>query len=252
MRPKMRGNKKTSSLPSERLNLNNFFQIIVFFCVLFTFAASNSTKTDITIATFNLHGFSKSSNYLKDCINSHSGIWFIQEHWLSESQLHQFQKIDAQFVARSGMEDAVSSGIYRGRPFGGVSICWSPSMSHLITPMSNFKHKRIVAVELKTANGNFLLISAYMPFYNSGRRDQCMAETVDAISMIDLLIDDYPHHQVVIGGDLNTELKDESPFDVMWKGLMTKNHFAYCDHRSVCNISPLHLSSRFTKPDKIQ
>ena len=140
----------------------------VLFLLLFVtlnFAAT-TTKTDITIATHNLHGFSKSSKYLKECIKSHGGIWFIQEHWLSDSQLHHLHQLDAQFVARSGMEDAVSSGIYRGRPFGGVSICWSPDLSHVITPVTNYKHKRVVAVELRTADNNFLLISIYMPFYN--------------------------------------------------------------------------------------
>ena len=68
-----------------------------------------------------------------------------------------------------------------------------------------------------------------MPFYNSGRREQCMAETIDAISMIKLLIEDHPQHQVIIGGDLNTELRDESPFDILWKQLMTKYQFTYCD-----------------------
>ena len=48
-------------------------------------------------------------------------------------------------------------------------------------------------------------------------------ETSDAISMIDLLIDDHPQHQVVIGGDLNTELKGGSPFDALWMEHMTKN-----------------------------
>ena len=203
--------------------------IILLFFVKSTFAASIPIQTDITIATLNLHGFSTSSNYLKDCLKSHGGIWFIQEHWLSESKLQQLQKLDVQFVARSGMEDAVSSGIYRGRPFGGVSICWSPSLSHFISPISNFKHKRIVAVELKTADGNFILISVYMPFYNAGRREQCMAETVDALSMVELLIEDHPHHHVVIGGDLNTELIGESPFDSLWRELMSKNRFAHCD-----------------------
>ena len=224
--------------------------VSLLFFVTLTFAASisNATKTDITMTTHNLHGFSKSSKYLKDCIKTHGGIWFIQEHWLSENQLHKFQQVDAQFVARSGMEDAVSSGIYRGRPFGGVSICWSPDLSHAITPVTNYKHKRVVAVELRTADNNFLLISIYMPFYNSSRREQCMAETIDAISMIELLIDDHPQHKVVIGGDLNTELKGNSPFDALWKDHMTKNRSTYCDqYVSSPNYTYRHDSLNQTK-----
>ena len=153
----------------------------------------------------------------------------IQEHWLSEQQLHQLQKLDSQFVARSGMENAISSGVYRGRPFGGVSICWSPDINHLITPVSNFKHKRVVAVEMTTDTDNILFICLYMPFFNASRRDQCMTETYDAISMVELLIEDHPHHSIIIGGDLNTELKGESPFDPIWNQLMTRNRLTSCD-----------------------
>ena len=203
--------------------------LFLLFLATLTFAASTPNKTDVTFATHNLHGFSKSSKYLKDCINSYGGIWFIQEHWLSDSKLQQLQQLDTQFVARSGMEDAVSSGVYRGRPFGGVAICWRPELSHLISPITNFKHKRVVAVEFNAGDDNFLLISIYMPFHNSSRREHCMTETIDAISMIELIIDAYPQHQVIIGGDLNTELKGDSPFDALWLDLMTKNRFAYCD-----------------------
>ena len=202
--------------------------LFVFFATI-TFAAFTQHNRDITIATYNLHGFSKSSKYLKDCIHSHGGIWMVQEHWLSESQLHKLQQLDAQFVARSGMEDALSSGVLRGRPFGGVSICWSPDLNQYITPTTNFKHKRVVSVELNTKDRKILLISAYMPFFDTSKREQCMIETVDALSMIELLIEEHPNHEIVIGGDINTELQDNSPFDPFWKDLMSKNSFVHCD-----------------------
>ena len=154
----------------------------------------------------------------------------IQEHWLSEHKLQQLQQLDAQFVARSGMENAISSGIYRGRPFGGVAICWSPDVNHLVTPVSNFKHRRVVAVELKTDSDNILFICVYMPYFNASRREQCLTETYDAISMVELLIDDHPNHSIIIGGDLNTEMKGESPFDSAWNNLTTRNSLAYCDN----------------------
>ena len=188
-----------------------------------------ATPTLLTLASFNIHGFSSTSRYLNDSIQRHGGIWMVQEHWLSEQQLSRFEQLDAQFVAHSGMEDAISSSIYQGRPFGGVSICWSKSLNHVITPISNYKHKRIVAAELKSQGRNILLISAYMPYFNSNGRDQCIAETLDALSVIELLISDHPQHDVVIGGDLNTELKRESPFDDFWYDFMTKYSLRHCD-----------------------
>ena len=169
--------------------------------VTITFAASFPTSTnDITIASFNLHGYSGSAKYLKDCIQKHGGIWMIQEHWLSEQQIPKLQQLDAQFVARSGMEDAISKGIYPGRPFGGVGICWSPDLNNLVSPVTNFKHKRVTAVELNARDRKILLICAYMPFFNRQKRVECMTDTADAISFIELLIEEHPQHLVVIGG----------------------------------------------------
>ena len=56
-------------------------------------------------------------------------------------------QLGTQYVARSGMEDAMSSGILQGRPFGGVSIAWTPSLDHLMQPISNFRHKRGIPQE---------------------------------------------------------------------------------------------------------
>ena len=105
------------------------------FCLFLIFAAS---LTDITIGSHNLHGFKQSGAYHKSCLQNHSGVWFGQELWLSEKQIPTLHQLGTQFVARSGMEDAVSSGILVGRPFGGVSIAWSPHLENLISPLSNF------------------------------------------------------------------------------------------------------------------
>ena len=167
----------------------------------------------------------------------------VQEHWLSEQQLPRFEQLNAQFFARSGMEDAISAGVFQGRPFGGVSICWSKNLNHVVTPISNYKHKRIVAVELKSQDRNLLLISAYMPYFNASGRNQCINETLDALSVIELLISDHPNHDIIIGGDLNTELKGDSPFDIHWNELMNKNSLRHCDslvssiHYTYCHES---------------
>ena len=151
-----------------------------------------------------------------------------QEHWLSERQLPLLQKLNAQFVARSGMEEAISTGIHKGRPFGGVCISWSSDLNHVVSPLTKYKHKRIVAAELRANTSHILFICVYMPFYKSSKRNSCLAETKDTISMIDKIIHDHPGHLIVIGGDLNTELKGKSPFDSFWNDLTEKNQLSYC------------------------
>ena len=133
-------------------------------------------------------------------------------------------------MARSGMEQAISDKIYQGRPFGGVCIAWAPSLNNVITPLNNFRHKRVVGIEMKAADGDFIIICAYMPFFDASNRARCMAETVDAISMVETIIENHPRHKVIIGGDLNTELVGISPFDAHWNALLSKFQLSYCDN----------------------
>lgn len=213
-----------------------FSLLFSLFRLILIFAA---TLTDITVASHNLHGYKKSANYHKSCLQTFGGIWMAQELWLTEQQIPTLQQLGTQFVARSGMEDAVASGILRGRPFGGVSISWSPNLNHLVTPLANYRHKRVVAVELKTEMSKCLFISVYMPFYNPAKREECMLEAVDALSMMETIIEEHPQHLVVIGGDLNTEMKGGSPFDAMWADLMLSHHLSCCDNLVPTTTPPI-------------
>ena len=148
---------------------------------------------------------------------------------MSENQLSSYQRLGTQYVAHSGMEQAVSGGLLVGRPFGGVSIAWAHDLDHLITPLTNFRHKRAVGAELKCGSDNILLLCVYMPFYDASRRSTCMLETLDTLSMLENMIEQHPSHSVIIGGDLNTELRGNSPFDTHWRDFMAKNQLACCD-----------------------
>ena len=145
-----------------------------------------------------------------------------QELWLMERQLPVLAELGVQFAARSGMENAASSGVHRGRPFGGVSIAWASNLNHVVKPLANYRHHRIVCVELLAVPNPILLASVYMPFYDTSNREECILETIDAISMMEGIIEDHPHHQIIIGGDLNTELEGNSPFDVYFEGICFK------------------------------
>ena len=226
-------------LPSPRGN-NHVSSTSLAFCLSLIFAAS---ITQITVASHNLHSFKKSGTYHKSCLNRYGGIWFGQELWLSEKQLPMLQQLQTQFVARSGMEDAVSSGILSGRPFGGVSVAWSPDLDHLISPISNFRHKRVVGVELKAEDGNFLLLNVYMPFLDSSNRASCMAETIDTLGMIETIIEQFPNNSIIIGGDMNTEFKGHSPFDSLWSDVMTKFNLSSCDNSFPSTTTTYHHNS---------
>ena len=128
-----------------RRNHKCFDSLFSLFRLLFFFASINK---EFVVGSHNLHSFKKSSEFHKQCIQDHKGVWFGQELWLSEKRLSDMTQLGVNFVARSGMEGAFSSGIYNGRPHGGVSIAWSPEMDHLIRPLVNYRHKRIVCAQM--------------------------------------------------------------------------------------------------------
>ena len=217
--------KKTKSVNGQTETRTFGFNFALF-CLYLIFAAS---IINITVATHNFHGLKSCSDYQRSCLQRLGGIWMGQEHWLMEQQLPLMSSIGTQFVARSGMEDAISAGICQGRPFGGVSIAWSPNLNNIVKPLANFRHKRVVCVETNGENENLLFICVYMPFFDSSKRDECMTETTDAISMVETIIDSHPLHSIIIGGDLNTELKGDSPFDPLWHDLTVKYNLSCCD-----------------------
>ena len=133
--------KRTSQTVDHESNSSHYLTKFLLFCLSLIFAAS---VTDIVVASHNLHGYNSSAHYHKSCLESKSGIWMAQELWLTEQQLPQLHKLGTQYVAQSGMQDAISNGIFRGRPYGGVSIAWTNDLSHLVFPLTNYKHKRVV------------------------------------------------------------------------------------------------------------
>ena len=74
-----------------------------------------------------------------------------------------------------------------------------------------------------------LIASIYMPFYDSSKRVECMAETSETIAMLDAIISDHPSHRILIGGDFNTELKNNSPFDTLWREFIRHHDLVSCD-----------------------
>ena len=203
---------------------NHSPSISLAYCLFLIFAA-----VSINIASHNLHGFKSTSAYHRTCIQRHEGVWLGQETWLSEKQFSTLSSLGTQYVARSAMEDAISSGILRGRPFGGVCIAWSPKLDGVIKPLTNFRHKRVVGVELESGINQSLIINIYMPFFDASKREACMIDTIDAISMVETIIESHPLHSIIIGGDFNSELKGDSPFDTFWNDLCTKFDLIKCD-----------------------
>ena len=87
---------------------------------------SNNRMYNLTICSYNMHGFSQGSQLLKyfcENLNS-SDIFMLQEHWLTPANMHKLNNFHKKYInyGISAMEAAVEHSILKGRPYGGVCI----------------------------------------------------------------------------------------------------------------------------------
>ena len=61
--------------------------------------------------------------------------------------------------------------------------------------------------------------------------------------MLETIMDQHPNHSIILGGDINSELKDESPFDCYWTEFMSTNQLTCCDNFYPSNTITYHHKS---------
>ena len=89
----------------------------------------------------------------------------------------------------------------KGRPFGGCAVLWHKNLSLAATPITTTS-TRICAVDIKSDNTNFLLITVYMP--NDDNSDNSYDIFGDVLSQVSSIRSTYDQ-DIIIGGDFNVD-----------------------------------------------
>ena len=126
-------------------------------------AGSNSL---VKISSYNMHGFYNGASMLADLCKS-SMIVAIQEHWLRVDELNKFSFVhtDYDFHAVSGMSSALTKGIIRGRPLGGVGFLWHNSINVQFIGCDHSNRCSVVKCTLN--NKVFILFNVYFPCFEN-------------------------------------------------------------------------------------
>ena len=104
------------------------------------------------------------------------------------------------------MTKKMSSGILKGRPFGGTGFLFSKNLSLSIRPRTQYNHERVTVMELSTDKGVILLINAYMPFYNTRNLPEQVALYKDTIAYIDSIIRSNHDCKFMLFMDMNCDI----------------------------------------------
>lgn len=161
----------------------------------------------VNIYSYNMHGFNQGCQTVRDITvssNVCADILFLQEHWLTPANLSKFEENFPMFMpfGSSAMRACVESGVLHGRPFGGVMTLVHKKWLRCTELVCATDRYVVVIV------GNLLLINVYMPCAGSPNRVLIYNDIFDNLSA---LVHDYPEHNIVVGGDINTDLNISNP-----------------------------------------
>jgi len=120
------------------------------------------------------------------------GVIFLQEHWLSPGKMAQLENFSPSYLTFgvSGMEEKLSAGILRGRPFGGAAILVHSSLGAATTPLLVTERLNVVRIF------NVLFINVYCPTRSLGNR----AITASMLGEIETVLGMCKDCEVVMGG----------------------------------------------------
>jgi len=86
----------------------------------------------VKIVTYNLDGFNNGRSCLTDlCNDPDVSMIAVQEHWLTPEKLFLLNQLHPEFsgCGVSAMANKLVSGVFHGRPYGGVGLLWRKKLS---------------------------------------------------------------------------------------------------------------------------
>jgi len=158
-----------------------------------------ATQLPFSVVSFNMHGMNQGLNVLSSLCNSSTfdiSAIFVQEHWLTPSNMSTLKMFSSNYIGYgiSAMEHIVGLNVLKGRPFGGVCILLKSNLAN------NVKFKYCSERYVIIAFNNTLLINVYFPKIVN---DDVLCTVQSTLVEIQDIIDQFPNHNIVCGGDFN-------------------------------------------------
>jgi len=128
------------------------------------------------------------------------------------------------------MEDAISTSILKGRSYGGVGVIMKSKFSANLIYQKVYKRCVILVFH------NIIIISLYLP---SIKYDSDTVKVEDILTEIELVIDKYPNHSVICGGDYNANLKERNRATSLIDNFRLKYALSVQDNSNSTNVNAL-------------
>ena len=125
----------------------------------------------------------------------------LQETWLQDYDLNQLSLIDNRFYAKGISAMDTSTGVMRGRPYGGLAILWKKSLGSACKPIVYDSETRIMGLEVSSHEAQYLFLNVYLPCCSHENSE----DFSQYLSLIDGLVTASGTPHVCILGDFNAD-----------------------------------------------
>ena len=172
----------------------------------------------VTISSHNINGFGHSRAFLHSlCENHPNAIRGLQEHWLAppykkQRGVNQLRTLHPEFdgFGNSAMAAEVKSKVRTGRPYGGTGFIYNKKLLSSIKPLVSYKHERVSVLKLSSMEEEIILISAYLPYYNTREIQTYKIMYQDTLAYIENVIVEHPTAAFILLLDMNCNVYDSS------------------------------------------
>ena len=188
--------------------------------------------TRITISSHNINGFGHSKSFLYSlCEQFPDAIRGVQEHWLAppfkkQSGVNRLRALHPDFdgFGNSAMKKEVESKVRMGRPYGGTGFLFPKKYAQNIKPLINYKHERVSVLQMMAEEAQILLISVYLPYYNTRDLQNYLLIYQDTLAYVEMVMTENPACGCILLLDMNCNLQDTShPYSSLMREFMTRN-----------------------------
>jgi exonuclease III len=122
---------------------------------------STTITKNCTFISFNCKGFSGAVGCVRDLCKS-ADIIALQETWLLQHDIPLLGTIDSDFAYTGKTAVDLSSGVLRGRPYGGVAILWRKSLFPCVSVIQ-CQSDRLTGIKVSMCDSSMIIITMYMP-----------------------------------------------------------------------------------------
>lgn len=183
---------------------------------------------NLSVATFNKHGFKSGFSQLVELGKGHD-IIAVQEHWLREDEFHKFGLVnnDFQFNAVCGMKSVLSSQIMIGRPFCGTAFLWRRELNKYVSIIGSDSDGRCLAIKVNLPGGAVVIINGYFPCFE--RSPSYRDDISFYAGFIENILSSQLYSHVIMTGGMNFDIDIRNEGYLILKGLLDEFNLVACD-----------------------